>query len=177
MGSARVPLLPNPPCPLPSSSTHSTETAVALLSSSNAFFSLVLVRGFAGVEDWMRRVHPIYPSFSLVMTKSGLLARDPSRLPSYRSCTHRYHPYTMAGRASRDEDTCMVRALTRPSSLLADENQRSAFWQNLTGGTGGAEHFIEEPELVRLVSCPQLHSSSFSTAYLVNVVHHSFHHS
>lgn len=88
-----------------------------------AFFSLVLVRGFAGVEDWMQRVHPIYPSFSLVMTKSGLLARDPSRLPSYRSCTHRYHPYTMAGRASRDEDTCMVRALTRPSSLLADENQ------------------------------------------------------
>ncbi|KAI0773757.1 hypothetical protein C8Q74DRAFT_779634 [Fomes fomentarius] len=98
----------------------------------------------------MQRVNPIYPSFSLVMTKSGLLARDPSRLPSYRSYTHRYHPYTMAGRASRDEDPCMVRALTRRSSLSTDESQRSASIQYSNGGTGGAEHFLEEPEGVRL---------------------------
>ncbi|KAI0773764.1 hypothetical protein C8Q74DRAFT_780388 [Fomes fomentarius] len=71
-----------------------------------------------------------YPSFTLVMTKSGFLARDPSRLPFYRSYTHRYHPYTMAARHPRGQDLLM----------------------KMSGGAGGLEPIIEEPEAIRLQS-------------------------
>ena len=69
-------------------------------------------------HQYMQRVDPPYPTFTLAMSAPGLSIIDSSRLPTYRS-THvgRFHPYPMAMRRRDREEALMVRLLFLTMSL------------------------------------------------------------